>query len=48
MDSRVLVIMVNCGSSPNAFIQPFLQEDASLLPLPRWNTYVCHVYQAAN
>jgi ribonuclease HI len=48
MDSLVVVNMVNLGSSPNAFLQPLLQEVTTLLHHPGWSTSVCHVYREAN
>jgi ribonuclease HI len=48
MDSLVVVNMVNLGSSPNAFLQPLLQEVITLLHHPGWSTSVCHVYREAN
>jgi ribonuclease HI len=48
MDSLVVVNMVNLGSSPNAFLQPLLQEVITLLRHPGWSTSVCHVYREAN
>jgi hypothetical protein len=48
MDSLVVVNMVNSGSTPNAFLQPLLQEVISLLHRPGWRTSVSHVYREAN
>ncbi|MCI25708.1 hypothetical protein A2U01_0046899, partial [Trifolium medium] len=45
MDSLVVVHMVNSGSTPNAFLQPLLQEVISLLYHPEWRTSVSCVSQ---
>ncbi|KAK2354256.1 Polynucleotidyl transferase, ribonuclease H superfamily protein [Trifolium repens] len=43
MDSLVVLNMVNSGLTPNAFLQPLLQEVISLLHRPGWRTSVSYV-----